>query len=265
MNGTWTVTHRSPLIIHTFTAPEIGWLVNSHIVEFSSQLFAVDAQYTLPLAKKVIDYAAKLKKPIRRLYVTHYHPDHLLGAAAFDAPLHALSSVADKIATVGDRVASEEHEKVGDDIPEKARRVDYHVAEGEEMVDDVRLAHLRLREAETEDALVIAFPGEGVIIVQDLVYHGAHPFFGERRFESWRATVKEYRELPYDLILPGHGLPGGKDLYDQMLEYVDFAENALKAAKDRNDFKQRLLEHFPNHGGVAVAEHQLRFLFRSAK
>jgi glyoxylase-like metal-dependent hydrolase (beta-lactamase superfamily II) len=30
--------------------------------------------------------AEALKNPLAGLYVTHYHPDHLLGAAAFDAP-----------------------------------------------------------------------------------------------------------------------------------------------------------------------------------
>ncbi len=105
MTGTWTITRRSPISIHTFTAPGEGWLANSHIVEFPLQLFVVDAQYTLPFAGEVVSYGAKLNKPLTRLYVTHYHPDHLLGATAFKAPLYTLSSVADKVAAVGDRVS----------------------------------------------------------------------------------------------------------------------------------------------------------------
>ena len=169
MTGTWTTNRRSSVSIHTFTAPEEGWLVNSHIAELPSQLLVVDAQYTLPFAEEVVRYAASLNKPITRLYVTHYHPDHLLGASAFNAPLYALSSVADKVAAVGDRVASEEHEKVGDDIPGKARRVDRRIEGGDEVVDGVRMVHLRLRNAETEDALVMALPDERAIIVQDQI------------------------------------------------------------------------------------------------
>jgi hypothetical protein len=47
MPGTWTTTRVSPWAIHTFTAPEDGWLVNSHIIELPSQLFVIDGQYTI--------------------------------------------------------------------------------------------------------------------------------------------------------------------------------------------------------------------------
>ena len=113
---TWTIHHCRSFAIHTFAAPEAGWVVNSHVVEFPSHSFIVDARYTLPLAKEVAHYAEGLGKPIQRLYVTHYHPDHLLGAGAINAPIYALSQVAAKIAAVGSRVASEEHDKVGDDV-----------------------------------------------------------------------------------------------------------------------------------------------------
>src|SRR5262245_32176064 len=113
LSGRWTVTRNAFSPIHTFIAPEEGWLVTSHIIELPPQLLVVDAQYTLPYAREVARYAAELKKPLVRLYVTHYHPDHLLGAAAFEAPLYVLVNVAEMIASAGDRVAREEHEKVG--------------------------------------------------------------------------------------------------------------------------------------------------------
>jgi glyoxylase-like metal-dependent hydrolase (beta-lactamase superfamily II) len=167
--GGWTVTRNDVAPIHTFTASEDGWLVNSHVVEFPSQLFVIDAQYTLPNGREVVRYACGLRKPMTRLIVTHSHPDHILGAAAFDVPLYALGSVAEKIGAGGDRVAQQEHEKVGDDIAGTARRPNRCLAEGAEIIDDVRLELRRLRGAETEDALTIALPDAGAIIVQDLV------------------------------------------------------------------------------------------------
>jgi glyoxylase-like metal-dependent hydrolase (beta-lactamase superfamily II) len=98
--GGWTVTRNDVAPIHTFTASEYGWLVNSHVIEFPSQLFVIDAQYTLPNAREVVRYARGLRKPMTRLVVTHYHPDHILGAAAFDVPLYALRSVAEGVEIV---------------------------------------------------------------------------------------------------------------------------------------------------------------------
>jgi glyoxylase-like metal-dependent hydrolase (beta-lactamase superfamily II) len=149
-------------------------VVTSNVIELPSQLLVAHAQYTLPFAREVVRYADGLGKPLSRLYVTHYHPDHLLDAAAFDAPLFTLASVAERIDAAGDRLARDEHEKVGDDISATARQPDHRVDEGdegEEIVDGARIEHLRLRGAETEDALVAALPDASAIIVQNLVYN----------------------------------------------------------------------------------------------
>ena len=101
MLGKITIMESQNVRIHTFTAPDDGWSVNSHIVEFPTQLIVIDAQYMLPYAQEVVSYAQTLKRPITRLYVSHYHPDHLLdehvngavneilGAVAFRAPIYS--------------------------------------------------------------------------------------------------------------------------------------------------------------------------------
>src|ERR1700728_1843016 len=111
MLGAITVTQADGLRIHTYTAPEEGWVVNTHVIELPTQLIVIDAQYTLTYAREVLGYAGTLGKPIARLYISHFHPDHLLGAAAFTDPIYALPEVRAKIDAVGDRVAAEEHEK----------------------------------------------------------------------------------------------------------------------------------------------------------
>jgi glyoxylase-like metal-dependent hydrolase (beta-lactamase superfamily II) len=151
MKGAWTVTRNRVAPVHTFTAPEEDWLVNSRIIELPTQLLIVDAQYRLSCAHQVARYAAELRKPLSRLYVTHYHPDHLLGAVEFAAPVFALRSVAEKIDMAGDRVAREEHQKVGDDVTKTVRRVDRCITEGEEIAGGVRIVHRHLHSAETDE------------------------------------------------------------------------------------------------------------------
>jgi glyoxylase-like metal-dependent hydrolase (beta-lactamase superfamily II) len=259
--GEIALTRSGEICIHTYTAPEDGWCVNSHIVETATELVVVDAQYMLTYAQEVVAYAASLGKPITRLYVTHFHPDHVLGAAAFSSPIYALASVAAKIGAVGDRVAAEEHEKHGDVIPTRAERPDHIVSPGTAVIDGVRFEFLHLEHAETEDALMVGLPDHGVLITQDLIYDKVHVFIGEHAFESWAAALQGTQALNYDTLLPGHGSPGGPELYGAMLHYLDTARDALAKSSTGAELKSRLIAAFPNYRGRVLLDHQMRFLF----
>lgn len=265
MRGKIAVTEAGGLEVHTFTAPERGWQVNSHIIELSSQLLVVDAQYLLPYAREVVEYAGRLKKPITRLYVTHYHPDHLLGAVAFSAPMYALPEVSARIKAVGDRVAREEHEKFGDDVPERAQRPSHLVDPGTESLDSVRIEFIHLQHAETQDSLMIAFPAHGILITQDLVYNRVHAMVGEKAFESWTETLEAKKTASYDRVLPGHGVPGGKELYGCMQQYIAKARDVYARAADGEDMKNKMIQAFPDYGGVGMLDQQKRFLFPDGK
>jgi glyoxylase-like metal-dependent hydrolase (beta-lactamase superfamily II) len=265
MFGKLTVTQSGSVKVHTYTAPEEGWNVNSHLIELPTQLLAVDAQYMLPFAREVVDYGATLGKPISRLYITHYHPDHLLGAAAFGAPLYALAEVKAKIQSVGDRVAREEHQKHGEAIPIRAERPSKEVTPGEETIDGLRVEFLHLANAETEHALMIGLPDHRILITQDLLYARVHVFVAERAFDAWSQALHNYLAQPYTKLLPGHGTPGGPELYDAMLGYLAKAREVLASADNGKEMTARLISTFPNHDGRVLLDHQQRFLFPPQK
>jgi glyoxylase-like metal-dependent hydrolase (beta-lactamase superfamily II) len=261
MLGKITTTSNKGINVHTYTAPDDGWHVNSHIVELADQLFVIDAQYTLPYAREVVSYAQSLSKQISRLYITHYHPDHLLGAVAFRAPIFALAEVKAKIDAVGDRVAAEEHEKRGEIVAAHAERPNRVVIPGIETIAGTRLEFSRLENAETENALTVGLPDHGILVTQDLIYHDTHVFVAERAFDTWAAAIRAHRNLPYNRILPGHGEPGGAGLYDSMLNYLSVAQEELSQAKDGADLKRRLVAAFPEYCGQLMLDHEMRFLF----
>ena len=108
---------------------------------------------------------------------------------------------------------------------------------------------------------MIGLPDYGVLITQDLIYNAVHIFIGEQAFDSWGAALKTYRALPYERILPGHGAPGGPELYDAMARYLSVARAVLTQASDPADLKQRLIAAFPEFSGRALLDHEMRFLF----
>jgi glyoxylase-like metal-dependent hydrolase (beta-lactamase superfamily II) len=259
--GEINLTHSGEVCIHTYTAPEDGWCVNSHVVETETALLVVDAQYMLRYAHEVMAYAAGLGKPIRRLYLSHFHPDHILGASAFPCPIYALGAVVTKIAAVSDRVAREEYEKHGDLIAVRAERPDHIVAAGVETIDGARFEFLHLQHAETADALMVGLPDRGILITQDLLYNGVHVFIGERAFDSWTAALQRTQALDYDTLLPGHGVPGGPELYGAMLQYLEVAQDAYAKSNSGDELKTRMVVAFPHCRGRILLDHQMRFLF----
>jgi glyoxylase-like metal-dependent hydrolase (beta-lactamase superfamily II) len=215
----------------------------------------------LPYAHEVATYAEQLAKPITRLYLSHHHPDNILGAAAFSAPIYALPEVKAKIEAAGDRIAAEEHEKHGDTIPTHAERPSHVVQPSFETIDGEPIDFIRLTHAETEHALMIGLPKHSILITQDLIYNHVHAIVGEMAFDNWAEALKETKRLHYQKLLPGHGDPGGHDLYDEMRDYLAVARQAYLDAYDAEEFKQRLIDVFPDYQGRVLLDHQMRFLF----
>ena len=51
---------------------------------------------------------------------------------------------------------------------------------------------------------------------------------GEKSFATWHEALDHYQTLPYARILPGHGAPGGKELFAQMRECMTAAKEEYK-------------------------------------
>ena len=66
---------------------------------------------------------------------------------------------------------------------------------------------------------------------------------------------------PYDVILPGHGLPGDRAIYDANRDYLAAARTALAGATGPEDLSRRLEAAFPTYGGMAMQGLQNYYLF----
>jgi glyoxylase-like metal-dependent hydrolase (beta-lactamase superfamily II) len=264
MQGTTTITDRGPVKVHTYTAPAEGFDVNTHLIELPTQLIAVDAQYGLPYAREVVAYAQSLGKPIARVYVTHEHPDHFFGAGAFEAPVYALAGVKEIIEEQGDAQVAQNHAQFGDFVPTTATKPEHVVKPGKETIDGVSFEFGKVEDAESPVLLTIGLPAQGVLITQDLVYNNVHLWLVGQHLDDWAAAIERYKRLRYDIILPGHGAPGGTELYDQVLDYLAAAEPILKGASSGEELKTRLIECFPNYEGVALLDVQNIYLFSAS-
>jgi glyoxylase-like metal-dependent hydrolase (beta-lactamase superfamily II) len=196
MQGTVSLTHGDKVTIHTYTAPELGWRANTHIVELPTEMVLFDAQLTPAFAREVVGITTALNKPITRLYISHAHPDHFAGATEIDAPTYALAEVKELIDRSGNlRIKrgyqyTPGHANAG---PITSRPIDHVVEAGEEVIDEVRFSFEPVNDAETTEQLAIGLPDEGILIAPDVLYHGVHLFIGEHNFDRGRPHSRHSR------------------------------------------------------------------------
>jgi hypothetical protein len=63
--------------------------------------------------------------------------------------------------------------------------VDRVAETGEEVIDGVLVSFQLVLDAETSEQLTIGLPEQGILIAQDVVYHGVHSFIGNQNFATW--------------------------------------------------------------------------------
>jgi len=268
MDGIVSVTLAGTATIHTYTAPEAGWRVNSHVIELASQLVLFDAQLTPTYAREVLGVAAALGKPVTRLYISHAHPDHFAGALYVDAPSYALPSVKDLIDRSGDVRIDRGYKYTpghSDAEAPRSRPVDRVVNVGQEVIDGVRFSFEPVADAETTEQLTIGLPDARVLLAQDVVYNGVHLFIGEHAFDAWESAIATLEAWPYDVILPGHGLPADRTIYDADRGYLAAARTALSVATSPADLNRRLEAEFPTYGGTSMQGLQNYYLFPASR
>ena len=86
-------------------------------------------------------------------------------------------------------------------------------------------------------------------------------FLGEKSFATWHEALDHYEILPCTRIVPGHGAPGGKELFAEMGEYLTAATKEYLANDTAVGFVQRMRAAFPSFQGDVLLDHPLRFLF----
>jgi hypothetical protein len=145
--------------------------------------------------------------------------------------------------------------------PVKSRPVDHVVGAGEERIDGVRFSFEAVADAETTEQLMIGLPDAGVLLAQDVAYHQVHLFIGEHAFDTWTTAITALEAAPYDVILPGHGLPGGRGIYEADRQYLTVARQAVAEATGPEDLNRRLVAAFPEYGGTAMQGLQNFYLF----
>ena len=256
------VLKKNGVSIHTFFG-----VSNSHIIETGKGLYLVDAQMTLSDARKVSDYMDTLGKPLKKVIITHNHPDHWFGAQVFKgkAPIVASANVTSDLKTGGGRFLKIMKKKLKDNMPDRVIIPDAEFGPGSYDFDGIAVIVEEYKEQEAHHSIVLKLPEQGVFIAQDLIYNKMFLVASEpSRNQHWIELLQQFQKTlanDYPYVMTGHGKNGGVDLFQQNIDYLTTLDNVLKMGLNKEETTQKMIEHFPNYGGKGMLNISMRNLF----
>lgn len=268
MKGSVIVTDRASVRIHSYIAPEDGWLVNSHIVEGPTRLILFDGQLLNAYAEEVAAYAESLDKPLDRIVVSHAHPDHWAGLEVLtrrfpDVSVHALDRVAGAIRQNGPTMIAGLQRLLGPKVASTVTAPARVLATGSTVIDGITFEFREVRDAETDLQLVALLPEQHAILAFDIVFAPRdHLFTTVPHFGHWIELLTSLKALQgYDLLLVGHGQPTDFGAIDATIAYLGQASAIYAASKSGADYAAGLKAAFPQRTQAARADFSGRRLF----
>ena len=211
-----------------------GAIANIVIIDTPAGTVLVDSGPSLRYGRALKAVAEKLTgKPVIRVYVTHLHPDHGMGIAAFDpAIVAALPQTIADISRDGRGFSDAMYRILGDwmrgtEIVLPGRRID-------QASEDFGGRRVRLLALSGHSAADLALVDEktGTLIGGDLLFHDRAPSTPTADLARWRESLDALSKTPHKGAIPGHGPfdPSGTQAIMQTRRWIDWLESALSGA-----------------------------------
>ena len=170
-------------------------------------------------------------KPVKRVLLTHHHPDHVLGNQAFtDVPIGALAGTGKLLKEQGNAMAENMYRLVGDWMRGTEVVLPSETVEpGSVQMGNHRFRLVGLR-GHTGADLAILDETTGVLFAGDIVfYQRALTTPNSPGLDVWLADIDTLQKLPWKLIVPGHG-PIATDAapFVQMRDYLGWLDSVMR-------------------------------------
>jgi glyoxylase-like metal-dependent hydrolase (beta-lactamase superfamily II) len=243
--------------IEAYTASEQGFLVDSYAVVDGGEILLIDTQLIKPEVDRFIERVKRLDGKVTTIYVTHPHPDHLMGAqwllAAFpDAKLVAAPAtvaILEKSAAQTLAYMKSKEYFGGALAPVLAERAIIPTAlTGDRIkVGDSELQVLSYPDAEAKTAHPLYEPKTGSLFTGDIAYHNVHAWLKDTPPSGWIAALEGLKKLGARKVYPGHGEPGGPEILDATLGYLRDFESAVAAARSQKELAAAVKAKYPDH------------------
>ncbi|GGH51562.1 MBL fold metallo-hydrolase [Microbacterium album] len=222
--------------VWAYIQPDGGWMINNMgLITGADAATSVDVTST---ERRTRDYlraiAGVTKAPLRRVILTHSHPDHCNGASLVpDAEIVAHRGALEEM-----RVAHPLAPHIFEHFDQGAARPRLPtMVFDDELTLDPAGRRILVRNpgthAHTGGDAYVWLPEERVLFAGDLVFNGGTPFALSGSPLGWLRAIEQMAALAPEVVVPGHGDVGGVELLGPVAGYLNMLIDAARDAYDR--------------------------------
>lgn len=247
---------------------------NNVIIEMKDYLIVVDANFPSGAKGAMADAKRLSSKPVKYVFDTHHHGDHLYGNIIWTqagATTMAFKPVAAELKRLeparwqNTAKTRPDVAETGQDAPEPPKK---ELEEPLFVLNDgqrkVEFRHFGW--AHTRGDGFVYLPKEQVLCTGDAAVNGPYNATMDANIGNWPLVLHSAEKLKVKFVLPGHGLPGGRELLSGQAQFMSELYKAVKAGVDQGKKMEELQSsvQLPSAVSEWVSENSLKGQVRDA-